>query len=103
MLKSKHFCFPLVVQTLVKEVDTLPGKLDELREWCPVQGCRGNRDDAVNSLWGQVARLRQCTRDLLTHSEQRGDEWIRIGKSVSYITSRPDVMRSFIFLNSVVF
>lgn len=82
----------MVVQTLVKEIDTLPGKLDELREWCPVQGCRGNRDDAVNSLWGQAARLRQCARDLLAHSVWRGEEWIRIGKSVSYIASRPALM-----------
>lgn len=99
MLKSKHFFFLfflLVVQTLVKDVDTLPGQLDGLREWCPVQGCRGNRDDAVSSLWGQVARLRLRARDLLAHSERRGEEWMRIGESVSYITSRPDVTTSFL-------
>lgn len=82
----------LAVQTLAKEVDALPAELDKLKEWCPVQGCRGNRDDAVNSLWGQVARLRQCARDLLAHSERRGAEWVHIGKSVSCVTYRPDVM-----------
>ncbi|MCJ8731015.1 hypothetical protein PDJAM_G00191160 [Pangasius djambal] len=75
------------LKTLVKEIDTLPGKLDELREWCPVQGCRGNRDDAVNSLWGQVARLRQCARHLLEHSDRRGEEWIRVGKSMEKASS----------------
>ncbi|KAB5582142.1 hypothetical protein PHYPO_G00183770 [Pangasianodon hypophthalmus] len=75
------------LKTLVKEVDMLPGKLDELREWCPVQGCCGNRDDAVNSLWGQVARLRQCARHLLEHSERRGEEWIHVGKSMEKASS----------------
>lgn len=95
LIKSKHFFLLLVAQTLVKDVETLSGKLEELREWCPVQGCRSNRDDAVYSLWGQVARLRQCAGDLLAHSEWRGEEWTRITMSVSYITSQPDVMRSF--------
>lgn len=96
MVKEQTHFVLLAVQKLVKEVDILPGKLDELREWCPVQGCRGNRDDAVNSLWGQVGRLRRCAGDLLAHSVWRGEEWIRIRKSVSYIISRPDVMRSVI-------
>ncbi|TSV02080.1 Nesprin-2 [Bagarius yarrelli] len=70
------------LKMLVKDVDVLPDKLNEIREWCPVHGCRGNRDDAVNSLWGQVTRLRQFARDLLAHSEQREEELIRIRKSV---------------------
>ncbi|XP_062851798.1 nesprin-2 [Trichomycterus rosablanca] len=70
------------LKTLVEEVDILPGRLKELSEWCSVQGCRANRDDAVGSLWCQVARLRRCARDLLAHSGQRAQEWISIGKSM---------------------
>ena len=75
------------VQTLAEEVNTLPGRLEELKEWCPVQGCRANREDAVSALWRQVAKLQRCARELRAHSEPRGEEWMGITKSGSYITS----------------
>uniref|UniRef100_A0AAR2KFY0 Calponin-homology (CH) domain-containing protein n=1 Tax=Pygocentrus nattereri TaxID=42514 RepID=A0AAR2KFY0_PYGNA len=70
------------LKILVEEVNTLPGRLEELKEWCPVQGCYANREDAVSALWGQVAKLQRCARELQAHSEQRGEEWIGITKSM---------------------
>uniref|UniRef100_A0AAY5EBE1 Uncharacterized protein n=1 Tax=Electrophorus electricus TaxID=8005 RepID=A0AAY5EBE1_ELEEL len=70
------------LKTLVEEVDTLPGQLEALREWCPVLGCRANREDAVSALWGQVNRLQRCTKDLKAHLEQKGEEWISITNSM---------------------
>lgn len=76
------------VQTLVEDVEALPGRLEELREWCLVSGCRANREDATSALWGQVAKLQRSARNLQAHLEQKGEEWIGITTSVGHITSQ---------------
>ncbi|KTF78168.1 hypothetical protein cypCar_00022230 [Cyprinus carpio] len=67
---------------LVEEVAMLPGKLENLREWCSLHGCRANREDAVSAIWGQVARLQRCGSDLQTRSEQMEAEWSSVTRSV---------------------
>lgn len=72
----------------------LPGKLENLREWCSLHGCRANREDAVSAIWGQVARLQRCGSDLQTRSEQMEAEWSSVTRSVSAlsITGAPTSM-----------
>lgn len=60
----------------------LPGKLENLREWCPLHGCRANREDAVSALWGQAARLQRCANDLQKRTEQMEQEWSDVTQSV---------------------
>lgn len=64
----------------------LLGKLENLREWCSLYGCRANREDAVNDVWVQVARLQRCANDLQTRSEQMEAEWNSVTRSVSAMT-----------------
>lgn len=61
----------------------LPGRLENLREWCSLYGCRANREDAMSAIWGQVARLQRCANDLQTRSEQMEAEWSSVTRSVS--------------------
>uniref|UniRef100_A0A671L7J1 KASH domain-containing protein n=1 Tax=Sinocyclocheilus anshuiensis TaxID=1608454 RepID=A0A671L7J1_9TELE len=70
------------LKALVEEVAMLPGKLENLREWCSLYGCRANREDAVSAIWGQVARLQRCANDLQTRSEQLEAEWSSVTRSV---------------------
>uniref|UniRef100_A0A671NG48 KASH domain-containing protein n=1 Tax=Sinocyclocheilus anshuiensis TaxID=1608454 RepID=A0A671NG48_9TELE len=70
------------LKALVEEVAMLPGKLENLREWCSLYGCRANREDAVSAVWGQVARLQRCGSDLQTRSEQMEAEWSSVTRSV---------------------
>lgn len=64
----------------------LPGRLENLREWCSLYGCRANREDAVSAIWGQVARLQRCANDLQARSEQMEAEWSSVTRSVSTMT-----------------
>ncbi|KAG5285202.1 hypothetical protein AALO_G00000700 [Alosa alosa] len=70
------------LKALLEEVESLPLTLEKLQEWCPVQGCRSNREEAVSALWGQVSRLQRCTQDLRARSDARSAEWTHITKSV---------------------
>lgn len=67
----------------MEDVATLPEKLENLREWCSLYGCRANREDAVSAIWGQVARLQRCADDLHSRSEQMEAEWSNVTRSVS--------------------
>lgn len=65
----------------------LLGKLENLREWCSLYGCRANREDAMSAVWGQVARLQRCVNDLQTRSGQMEAEWRCVTRSVSAMTT----------------
>ncbi|XP_067242791.1 nesprin-2 isoform X14 [Chanodichthys erythropterus] len=77
----------LKLKALVEEVAMLLGKLVNLREWCSLYGCRANREDAVNDVWVQVARLQRCANDLQTRSEQMEAEWSSVTRSVEQAAS----------------
>uniref|UniRef100_A0A9J7YPI6 Nesprin-2-like n=1 Tax=Cyprinus carpio carpio TaxID=630221 RepID=A0A9J7YPI6_CYPCA len=70
------------LKALVEEVAILPGKLENLREWCSLYGCRANREDAVSAIWAQVAKLQRCANDLQTRSEHLEAEWSSVTRSV---------------------
>ncbi|XP_042357130.1 nesprin-2-like isoform X2 [Plectropomus leopardus] len=67
---------------LSEEVESLQKKLEELKEWCPEQSCRGGREATVAAIWKRVSRLRRCTQELTTRSKQRIAEWSEITNSV---------------------
>nr|XP_033497697.1 uncharacterized protein LOC117266566 isoform X2 [Epinephelus lanceolatus] len=67
---------------LSEEVESLQRHLQELKEWCPEQSCRGGREAIVAALWKRVARLRRCTRELTTRNKQSIAEWSEITNSV---------------------
>lgn len=70
----------------MEDVALLLGKLENLREWCSLYGCRANREDAVSDVWVQVERLQRCANDLQTRSEQMEAEWSSVTRSVSAMT-----------------
>ncbi|KAM6917369.1 nesprin-2-like [Lycodopsis pacificus] len=70
------------LRVLSEEVESLQRRLEELKEWCPEQSCRGGREAAVAAVWKRVSRLRRCTQELTTRSERRIAEWIQITNSV---------------------
>jgi len=72
-----------LVQALTEEMDSLLRQLEELREWCPEQSCRGGREAAVTAIWRWVSRLYRCTQKLTTRSKQKIAEWLDITSSVS--------------------
>ncbi|KAM3595037.1 uncharacterized protein V6R79_017444 [Siganus canaliculatus] len=63
------------LQTLSEEVQSLQRCQDELKEWCPEQSCCGLREAAMTASWRRVSRLRRCTQELMTRSDQRVAEW----------------------------
>ncbi|GLD71901.1 nesprin-2, partial [Lates japonicus] len=69
-------------RALSEEVEFLLQRLEELREWCPEQSCRGGREATVAAVWKRVSRLRRCTQELAARSKQRIAEWSDITKSV---------------------
>ncbi|XP_031728981.1 nesprin-2-like isoform X3 [Anarrhichthys ocellatus] len=69
------------LRVLSEEVESLQRRLEEVKEWCPEQSCRGGREAAVAAVWKQVSRLRRCTQELTTRSERRIAEWIQITNS----------------------
>ncbi|KAG5857708.1 hypothetical protein ANANG_G00022250 [Anguilla anguilla] len=74
------------LKVLVLEVDSLAGRLGELKEWCPERDCSRGREEAVSTLWRDWARLERCARYLKTRSDQKGAEWRDITKSVEKAT-----------------
>lgn len=78
------FDMPLsLVQALSEEVESLQGRLEELKEWCPEQSCCGGRVAAVTALSRRISRLLRCTRELTARSKDRIAEWSEITSSVS--------------------
>ncbi|KAI3367261.1 hypothetical protein L3Q82_008148 [Scortum barcoo] len=67
---------------LSEEVESLQRRLEELKEWCPEQSCRGGREAIVAALWKWVSRLQRFMQELTTRSKQRIAEWSEIAKSV---------------------
>ncbi|XP_075304834.1 nesprin-2-like isoform X3 [Odontesthes bonariensis] len=70
------------LRALTEETDSLLRQLEELREWCPEQSCRGGREAAVTAIWRWVSRLHRCTQKLTTRSKQKIAEWLDITNSV---------------------
>ncbi|KAJ8288954.1 hypothetical protein COCON_G00016130 [Conger conger] len=81
------------LKALVLEVDSLTGRLEGLREWCPERGCSRGREEALSTLWKEWARLQRCARYLKARSVQRGAEWRHITKSVERATVILDQLR----------
>ncbi|KAF7644878.1 hypothetical protein LDENG_00214260, partial [Lucifuga dentata] len=72
----------LQLMALCEDVESLQRHLEELKEWCPQQGCRGSREVAVAAVWKRVSRLRRSTEKLMTRSKHRITEWSNITKSM---------------------
>lgn len=60
--------------------------LEQLREWCPEQSCRGGREGAGTSACRRVSGLQRCIHKLRARSRQRITEWLSIMDSVSKLT-----------------
>ncbi|TRY90471.1 hypothetical protein DNTS_015631 [Danionella cerebrum] len=75
------------LKALMEDVAMLTEKLENLREWCSLYGCRELREDAVSAIWGQVARLQRCANDLHTRSEQMEAEWSNVMMSLAQAAS----------------
>ncbi|MEQ2262114.1 hypothetical protein XENORESO_014913, partial [Xenotaenia resolanae] len=78
-------------KVLTKNLQNLAGKMVDLRAGCPMQGCGVGKDGEVGALWRHWTSLRQGVGLLLTHTEQKGEEWTDITTSIeesySYLAS----------------
>ncbi|XP_047244831.1 nesprin-2-like [Girardinichthys multiradiatus] len=63
----------------------------DLRAGCPMQGCGVGKDGELGALWRRWTSLRRDVGLLLTHTEQKGEEWkditTSIEESYSYLAS----------------
>ncbi|KAJ3606458.1 hypothetical protein NHX12_025979 [Muraenolepis orangiensis] len=68
-------------KSLMGELHSLAGQLDDLRAGCPMQGCGAGRDGELSALWRRWASLCRGVGLLLARSEQRRAEWKDIATS----------------------
>ncbi|MED6292719.1 hypothetical protein CHARACLAT_003233 [Characodon lateralis] len=78
-------------KVLTKNLQNLAGKMVDLRAGCPMQGCGVGKDGELGALWRRWTSLRRGVGLLLTHTEQKGEEWkditTSIEESYSYLAS----------------
>ncbi|CAL8392592.1 unnamed protein product, partial [Gadus morhua 'NCC'] len=69
-------------KSLMGELHSLAGQLEDLRAGCPMQGCRAGKEGELSALWRHWALLCRGVGLLLAHSEQRRAEWGDINTSM---------------------
>lgn len=71
------------MKLLMEELHTLAGELEDLRAGCPNRGCVAGKHDDLGALWRHWVSLRRGVGLLMTHADQRAEEWKDITASVS--------------------
>ncbi|CAL8393150.1 unnamed protein product [Arctogadus glacialis] len=74
-------------KSLMGELHSLAGQLEDLRAGCPMQGCRAGKEGELSALWRHWALLCRGVGLLLAHSEQRRAEWGDIHTSMEQCCS----------------
>lgn len=79
----------LFLKLLKEDLHRLTGLMEELGAGCPMQGCRVGKDGELGALWRRWASLRRAVGLLMAHTEQKGEEWKDITRSVSVSIQNP--------------
>ncbi|XP_059211817.1 nesprin-1 [Centropristis striata] len=72
---------------LMEALQSLAGKIEDLRAGCPMQGCGVGKDGELGALWRRWVSLRRGVGLLMAHTEQRGEEWKDITTSMEQCCS----------------
>ncbi|CAL8314621.1 unnamed protein product [Lota lota] len=74
-------------KSMMGELHSLAGQLEDLRAGCPMQGCRAGKEGELSALWRHWALLCRGVGLLLAQSEQRRAEWRDITTSIEQCCS----------------